>query len=170
MAKANRHLRGETNEIQVPIHGNVVIEKGDLTYLFGVAAQIHGGYYAAAVDYYGFPAASLMAVTNPYTERFFAGVAMKGSKSGVTETLPVATSGIFRFPNALAQTIKVGYAVSGASSSGTTGYNQSVVCSNAQTANRVGMCVKAGTSQTNVDFALMTIFSGTTPGNWRVTA
>jgi hypothetical protein len=160
MAAVNRHLRGDTNEIEMRVHGNTVVEKGDLMVIFKTDSTISN---KSSADYYGYPVSSLADVTGVYYEDQFAGIAMKGSESGTTETIPVATSGIFRYPLLNSGvTVQVGYIVSGASSAAKAAYDQKVTCKSTQSYMRIGYCVKRETSASNVDFALLTKFSGST--------
>ena len=166
MANENRHLRGATNEIQIPVHGNVVMEKGEDVYIAHHATGIVG----ASTDRYGYPASYLAGVTGAYSEANFVGIAMKGSISGVTEDIPVATSGIFRKQiklgtSATSQAVKVGMTVAGAtigasgvSLSGTT---VTVGTSSDHTCGKIGKCVKAENAARFVDFMLMSRFAGT---------
>ena len=37
MAKKNRHLRGDINDITLPVHGNIVVEKGELPWVYALS-------------------------------------------------------------------------------------------------------------------------------------
>ena len=161
------YLRGETNEILVPIHGKTVITKGELIFLAQDATVIVGG----TADGYGYPAAQLGGTTPTYFENNLVGISMQGSVSGVTEDIAVATSGIFRaqhrlgtsatskhvYPGSIVSAATVG--ASGVTPSGTT-----VVCTSLAATeydgNRIGRAVKKQPSATHVDFMLMTKLSG----------
>jgi len=166
MASENRHLRGATNEIEVLIHGNVVVEKGEDIFLAQTATCIVG----AAHDHYGYPASYLAGVTGAYSETNFIGIAMKGSVSGTTEAIPVATTGIFRKQiklgtSATSQAVKVGMTVAGstigASGVSLSGTTVSVGTSSDHTYAKIGKCVKSENAATHVDFMLMSRFAGT---------
>jgi len=163
-------LRGETNEIYVPIHGKTVIKKGELIFLAQDATVIVG----ATADGYGYPAAQVAGTTPTYFEDNLAGVSMKGSESGTTEDIPVATSGIFRgqiklgtsgtskhvYPGALVAACTVG--TSGVTPSGTT-FTVNTLADTEFDGCRVGRAVKKQASAMYVDFMLMTKLSGNSP-------
>ena len=166
MSSANRHLRGATNEIKVRIHGKTVVEKNEWIFIARDAVCIVG----STADFYGYPSSKLAGATSAYFDQNLAGISMKGSISGTTEDIPVATSGIFRFQinlgtSATSQAAKVGMTVaaatigaSGTSVAGTTctvgvgGNHQDCI---------VGRCVKREPGATSVDFALMSRMAGT---------
>lgn len=161
------YLRGETNEIMVPIHGKTVIRQGELIFLAQDATVIVG----ATADGYGYPAAQVAGTTASYFYNNLAGVAMKGSVSGTTEDIPVATSGIFRgqiklgtsatskhvFPGALVSAATVG--TSGVTPSGTT-LTVDTLADTEMDQCQVGRAVKKQASATSVDFMLLTKLSG----------
>lgn len=163
MSSENRHLRGATNEVKVPIHGKTAVEKCEFIYIAQDGTCIVG----APTDFYGYPARDLANSTSPYVDANFLGISMLAKPAGVTKDIPVATSGIFRFQiklgtSATSQTAKVGRTVaaatigaSGVSVSGTTvtvGNHLDCV---------VGLCVKAEQAARHVDFALMSRLAGT---------
>ena len=161
------YLRGETNEIYVAIHGKTVIKKGELMFLAQDASSI----VASIADGYGYPAAQVAGVTPTYFSDNLAGVSMKGSVSGTTEDIPVATSGIFRgqillgtsatsrhiYPGALVSSGTVG--TSGVTPSGTT-FNVCFLAQTETTKCMVGRAIRKQASATHVDFMLMTKLSG----------
>lgn len=168
MAGNNTHLRGATNKIEVPVHGNVVIDKGEWVFIAQDGTCIVG----AATDHYGYPSSDLAKATSAYFDQNFAGIAMKGSVSGTTEDIPVATSGIFRYQinlgtSATSQLCRVGMTVaaatigaSGVSVSGTTvtvGSHEDCI---------VGRCIKNEPAATTVDFMLMSRMAGTSVLNY----
>jgi len=163
MANTQRHLRGDTNEVQIDIHGHTVVEQGDMMFINNVVGNIaapHGG----TADYYGFPADETTGSSVAFDS--FIGVAMTGSESGTTEEIAVATSGIFRFANASAVASKVGYTVSGATS-GTAGtlLNQSCQCSPKATTYvdaRIGYCVDDVGGTSTIDVMILSVLSGVT--------
>ncbi len=161
------YLRGETNEIDVKIQGKHVVKKGELIFL----NQDDSVIVATSADGYGYTAGYLAGTTPAYFEDNLAGIAMRGSVSGTTEDIPVATGGIFRgqikigtsavsrhvFPGALVSAATVG--TSGVTPSGTTvavgtlGDTEFDGC-------RIGRAVKKEPSALSVDFMLMTKMSG----------
>ena len=161
------YLRGKTNEWYVPIHGKTVIEKGELIFL----AQDNQVIGAMTADGYGYPAGMISGTTPTPFVNNLAGISMKGSISGVTEDIPVATSGIFRgqiklgtsatskhvFPGALVSAATVG--ASGVSPSGTT-FTVETLAASETTHCTVGRAVKKQASATHVDFMLMVKMAG----------
>jgi len=161
------YLRGETNEIYVQVHGKTVMKKGELVFLAQDATVIVGG----TADGYGYPAGQVAGTTPAYFEDNLAGISMKGSVSGTTEDIPVATSGIFRgqiklgtsatskhvYPGACVAAATVG--TSGVTPSGTT-FTVNTLNDTEFTGNRVGRAVRKQASATSVDFMLMTKLSG----------
>lgn len=165
MAGNNRYLRGATNEWKVPVHGNTVIDKGEFVFIAQDASCIVGG----TADWYGYPAANLKHATSTYFEQNFLGVAMKGSVSGTTEDIPVATSGIFKFQinlgtSATSQPCRVGLSVAastiGASGVSVSGTTVTLGTDGDHTACRIGRCVKYETAATEVEVAIMSRLAG----------
>jgi len=162
------YLRGETNEIYVRVHGKTVMKKGELVFL----AQDNQVIGAMTADGYGYPAIMISGTTSEPFECNLAGIAMKGSVSGVTEDIPVAQSGIFRgqiklgtsatsqhvYPGALVSAATIG--TSGVSPSGTT-FVVSTLAGTEMSQGRVGRAIRKQASATSVDFMLMTRLSGT---------
>jgi len=166
----NRHLRGETNEIMLKKKGTIPVNTGDLMFVDAVNGASAGG---GTASFLAFPAAYCSFNTHAYFEVNFAGVAMSGSLSGVTEEIPVATTGIFRYPvsTTTGMTCSPGYIVSGASygAGGASIFSQKVVVGSAagtMDEGRIGYCVRAEGAATTVDFNLVTRFSGGTKGLW----
>ena len=159
MASKNRHLRGDIQDITIPVHGNVVVEKGDFILEFKDTNSILA---ATTADGYGYPVSSSRLTTPPYFAELFAGVAMTGSISGVTNDILVATAGQFRYPlrSGSNTSLRVGYPVSGSTSSATAITDQEVVCTAIPTNNPIGRCVLTESSATNCDFELLTRYSG----------
>jgi len=156
------HIRGDAKEVLVPIHGKTVMRKGELA-LLGLGASTMIG---APNDNYGYPCSQLATVTSKaYFDKYLVGVTMAGSVSGVTENIKVATGGIFRAPCMKAptagQTAKVGYSVAVATHySGVSISGVSVVVGPVHTIGLVGICIKAESGCSTVDFTLQTRFSG----------
>jgi len=162
----NRHIRGDTNEVYLRKKATIAVNTGDLIFIEAVV----GAAQSAAATYLAFPAAIAKGNTHHYFEQNFVGVAMSGSPSGVTEDIPVATTGIFRFPvtSATGQTCSPGYIVSGASygAGGASVFSQKVVVGPGLSEGRIGFCVKAEGGATTVDVAILTRFTGTTKGTY----
>lgn len=162
------YLRGETNEIMIPIHGKTVIKKGELIILAQDATVISGG----IADGYGYPVhTQCKGSTASYFYNNLAGISMKESTSGTTEDIPVATSGIFRaqiklgtsatskhvFPGALVSACTIG--ASGVSVSGTT-VTVDTLADTEMDQGQIGRAVKKQASAMSVDFMLLTKLSG----------
>jgi len=161
------YLRGETNEILVRIQGKHTVKKGELIFLNQDSSVI----VATSADGYGYTAGYLAGTTTVYFECNLAGISMKGSESGTTEDIPVATSGIFRgqiklgtsatskhvWPGALVSAATVG--TSGVTPSGTT-VTVDTLNDTEMDACRIGRAVHHKASATHVDFMLMTRMSG----------
>ena len=161
MANVQRHLRGETNEIQIDVHGKVVVEKGDLMCMFNTSSTLLSSYTETTADYYGYPVSTLRDVSDVYYGNQFMGIAMKASISGTTEKIPVATTGIFRYPLATVTGVTATHLVCGATSSAKVAYDQYVVSrTRAQVSDLyrciVGTCVKTQSGASNCDFLLHT--------------
>jgi hypothetical protein len=88
MADSMRWRYGETNPVQLPVDSATVIEIGDLVYLDTDNAKPA----AAHADQ------SSKAGNQEAFHDKFAGVAMQRSRSGDTQPIRVATSGVFEFP------------------------------------------------------------------------
>jgi len=169
MAKVNRHLRGDTNEVECAVHGHNVVEKGDLVWTykistFGCKTASPGG-NAQTADWYTQSMSDNAGVTAVYYDAQFAGIAMKGSIAGTTENIPVATTGIFRFPLKATTGVTIGQLVCGATSAAAVNSNQIVVSKTAAELTDeyfciLGYCVKTEAGATNVDLNLITRFSG----------
>ena len=158
MATKNRHIRGATKDIQLPVHGNVVVEKGDLIIENNTASSVSSH---TTADGYGFPVSSLQHGSPTYYANQFAGVAMTGSVSGVTNNIWVATAGQFRFPLQATAGVTTGVIVSGATTAANLNTDQEVVCEkNSGASSVIGRCVKTEAAATNCDFTLLTRYSG----------
>lgn len=153
------HLRGDTNEVMVPVKGNIVINKGT----FVVLNHRQGRKIGVAANYYAYPATWLEGTTPAYFEDSLLGVAMKGSKSGATEEIPVAQTGIFRANTSTAQTAYPSQSVAAVTKgSGTSVYDDRVSVGTGADHDscRAGRVVAYRGSKTYVDFMLMTRLSG----------
>ncbi len=172
MAQKQRHLRGETNEVTIDVHGHTVIEKGDFVSIMNTN-QLYKSTLAAetTADYYAYPMGYLAGVTNGYYDNTFLGIAMKGSASGVTEKIPVATTGVFRMPLVSQTGVTVTQLVAGTTSAAKTAYNQKVVSKTLAELTSsyfcvVGLCVKTASGATVCDFELVTRYAGVTLADW----
>jgi hypothetical protein len=87
---------GETNPVVLPVASATVIEIGDLVYLDTTAKPAGGLAYGAS-----------LAATQEAFHDAFAGVAMQQSRAGDTQSIRVATTGVFEFACASA-TLEVG--------------------------------------------------------------
>jgi len=166
MSENNRHLRGDTNEVEVDVHGNVVVEKGDLLVIMSMASPFKTASSAqTTADWYAYPVSFLGDVSSEYYDAQFGGVAMKGSVSGTTEKIPLATTGIFRFPLLAAGGVTLGQLIAGATSAAAAASDQIVVSKTFAELTTayyclLGYCVKTEAASANVDFNLVTKFSG----------
>lgn len=163
----NRHIRGETNEIMLRKKGSIAINTGDLIF---VDAVTNSTCTNAAASHLAFPASHARNNNPMVFEINFAGVAMSGSPSGVTEEIPVATTGIFRYPvsTAAGKACSPGYIVSGASygAGGVSVFSQKVNVGPTLSLGRIGYCVRAQGAATEVDVSIMGRFSGATRYRW----
>jgi len=160
MSKNQRYLYGDVKDVKVPIHGNVVVEKGDLMFIMKTDSTIVD---VTTADNYGYPASSLQDVTTVYYADQFAGVANNGSVAGVTEEIQVATGGVWRFPLATAKDVVVGAIVSGTTSAAKVADDQQVNTKTTATkiiGTTIGKCIRTEASAANVDVELITRFSG----------
>ena len=167
----DRHLRGDTNEVMAAVAGNVVIKQGDLIIMELVSDIAQQG----SATYKAYPAAYVSGVGALKFGSGFVGVAMNSSASGVTEDIPVATTGIFRFPvsPSAGQTTLAGYIVSGATygASGTSVFSQKVTAEVAASVDlsdaRIGMVIRGQTTSTTCDFMLTgSRFSSVSTYSW----
>jgi hypothetical protein len=97
MANTMRWRYGETNPVVLPVASATVIEIGDLVFFDSGSVKPANG-----LTYGG----SLAATQESFHDKF-AGVAMQQSRSGDTQDIRVATSGVFEFACASA-TFEVG--------------------------------------------------------------
>ena len=103
MAKHNRHLRESTDEVLIDVHGNTVVDAGDLMFI-DRSAGVRGA--GNAPDDYAYPFEAATAINGVSTatavfdllEPRFIGIAMESSPTGVTEKISIATAGIFKMP------------------------------------------------------------------------
>jgi hypothetical protein len=165
MSAEHRYLRGDTKEINAPVHGSTVVEKGDLMVICKKDSTVtHSATLLATADHYAYPANLVTAAGSSHTAfaQQFAGVAMKGSKTGVTENVPIATAGVFRYPAKTAVAVYPGYVVCGTTVSADRLYSQQVNYKTDAGSSKlaVGICKEYDATGTNIDFNLITRFSG----------
>jgi hypothetical protein len=131
MANMMRWRYGDTSPVQLPVDSATVIEIGDMVYLDTDDAKP-----ASAQADQGTETGNQQLFHD-----FFAGVAMQASRSGDTQPIRVATTGVFEF-DCLSATLEVGDLMgSDEHSGGTSLLNQTVV--KVTTANAaVGRCAK----------------------------
>jgi len=165
MAAQNRHLRGEREEVLSPVHGNVVVEAGDLMFLDN-SDGVRGA--STSADNYAYPFSSAVNAASKetgiinalYTQ--FLGVAMESSPSGTTENISVATNGVFRYPLYRNAGTTIGATVSSVSmfTSGTGVSDQTVFLGTSAPGSTalLGYIVKTESGASFVDFQIRTAF------------
>ena len=100
--KQRKESWGEGLQVDVPIHGNVKVEKGDLLFLDRADGLRNKG--ASTADRYGYPFEKMSGATRTLASNrllaaeHFLGVAAWHSDAGVTENLAVHITGLFRYP------------------------------------------------------------------------
>jgi len=101
MSGQNRIVRGELNEIKVPVKGNQTVEPGDFIVIAGVTT-ISGSKSGQKADYYAYPFSNVTQAATKgvlaLLKNWFLGVAIDGSPSGVTCDISVASTGMARYP------------------------------------------------------------------------
>jgi predicted RecA/RadA family phage recombinase len=158
-------LKGNAEEGLVAIHGNIVVEAGDLMFLNTTAGIVYG----VAADNYGYPFTSLTCTTAATAREYalisnFLGVAMESSPSGVTENITVTKSGVFRFPLVHKAGVTVGALVSAVSSAATTStsgvsdQHVAIVGDAQATTAYLGYVTKTQSGASYVDFQIRTAF------------
>lgn len=170
MAAQNRHLRGDREEVLAPVHGNVVVEAGDLMFLNTVnglvGAETVGGGIAA--DNYAYPfnkavnAATALTGIQYAIYTNFLGVAMESSPSGTTENISVATNGVFRYPIYRNGAVTIGSLISAvsnqASNVGVSSQTVYIAATAPGTTAYLGYIVKTESGASFVDFQIRTAF------------
>ncbi len=175
MTALNRHIRGETNDIFGDVRGNVTVEAGDFIFRNDKIDGLRGT--SLLLDAYVYPfnlcvnASSSQATLMDRIRIDFVGIAMESSLADVTESITIATSGIFSYPlsNATGSGVTVGSLVSAVSPSATgTGVSvQAVVNTTTQPGSTayLGRCTKTESGASYVEFAISTVIGGVTvPG------
>jgi hypothetical protein len=153
--------KGGEAHAEVPVHGNIEIDKGDLLFLDRVDGLRTKG--ASSADWYAYPFSKLSGTTRTLASnrelaaKHFLGVALWHSDSGVTETIGVHLQGLFKYPLKNARHTKVGYHVIPAGS-GVTLYNQKLAVTSSSS-DRIGLVAKGGTFQSAVEVVIWSIFN-----------
>lgn len=155
---ANRMLYrwGETNPVRVAVDSAQVIEIGDLLWLNTDDARP-----ASQNTYY----ASLSQTQANFHDKFL-GVAEQQSRSGDTDTIRVATTGVFEFDCAAA-TFEIGDLVGPDDNAGATALLDQQVILTGHAGCAVGRVAKRYTSNTTsveVDIVSYTMYGGPQPG------
>ena len=166
MTAQNRYLSGDINSVLAPVKGATVIETGDLLFLNNAGGLLNS---TSTVDNYVYPisdlkpaSGGLQTANSLYTT--FYGVAMGSSKSGVTEKITVAVSGLFRYPlHPTYQTsaVTLGALISAVSNEIAAGVSKDYVIlttTNPGSTAYLGYCQKTESAATFVDFEIMTAF------------
>lgn len=167
MSNSSKHLRGETNEMEVDVHGHTVVEQGDFVVIMKADSMFVSTREAeTTADWYGYPVSSLAGDTPYYFDANFAGIAMLGSIEGTTEKIPVATTGVFRYPVKTQTGVTVGQLACVATSAAKTFYDQQVIGKKTSELtdeyyNIVGTIVKSEAGASDIDFKLISRMSGT---------
>jgi hypothetical protein len=131
MANTMRWRYGETNPIVLPVDSATVIEIGDMVYLDTDDAKPASSQ----------PDQGSETANQQLFHDLFAGVAMQASRSGETQPIRVATTGVFEF-DCLSTTLEVGDLMSSDENGGGTALlNQTVVKVLAANA-AIGRCAK----------------------------
>jgi len=152
---------GDVVTIEVDVHGNVEVDKGDLLFLDQTVGLRDRG--TSAADYYAYPFSKVsgstltLASNKTLAANNFIGVAAWHSESGVTEKVSVHIEGLFKYPLKNTRTVKVGYFAAPAGS-GTTLYNQVVTVMSGSSGN-IGKAVRSGNYQAEVEFVAWTMFN-----------
>lgn len=173
MAAHSRFLRGETKEILAPIRGNVVVEAGDFMVRNSTAGMISEAGTTGdgiAVDGYAYPFNDVENSATSETSvlallyNAFIGIAMESSPSGVTESISVATDGVFKYPMIGGPGgVTVGSLVSATSPATGTGVSVQMVARTTTSPGStayLGRIVKTESGASFVDFQIKTIYTG----------
>ncbi len=168
MGAFNRHIRGETEDVLGKVHGNVVVEAGDFMFkddTTGVRGTGAGG----AANYYAYPfnlatnAASLGTGVYGNMITSFLGVAMESSPSGVTESITIATDGVFSYPMVHTSATTIGALISTVSGTlSAVGVSSQAVANlgdGQATTAYLGYTVKTQSATSYVDFQIRTAYN-----------
>ena len=165
MTAYNRHIRGETEDMLVKVHGNTVVEAGDFMF-----KDVTGGARGASqtADSYGYPFDLAVNSASPGTGiiaevyTYFLGIAMESSPDGVTESISVATNGVFSYPMYSSSATTIGALVSAVSpatsSAGVSEQTVANVGAGKATTAYLGYTVLTQSATSYVDFQIRTAF------------
>jgi hypothetical protein len=152
MANTMRWRYGETNPVVLAVNADTVIEIGDLIYVASGEAKPAG----AQADQ------STEAANQEAFHDAFAGVALQQSRSGDTDPIRVATTGVFEFA-CLSDTFQVGELVGADEAASGTALENQVVASVAAPNLAVGRCAKlvaAADTRVLVDVVSTLLYGG----------
>lgn len=172
----NRHVRGNTNDILMEVRGAVVVKAGDMMFVADSTSDVGVSW---TFDNRAWPFSYATSPTSA-TQRMitchdgFLGVAMKSSKSGVTEKITIATQGVFRMDLYKRAGVTVGglvvavspyiaVAASTGVSPQTVWQGTSASLSAPGSTSYLGYCSKTESGATTVDFEIRTIFNNLIP-------
>lgn len=165
MSAHNRHLRGDTNDVLVDVHGNVEVEAGDFMFRDGTGG---GRGLGISADNYAYPFSSVGNTASDETEILnvlyanFLGVAMESSPSGTTEKITIAEDGVFRYPLYRISAVTIGALVTSVSTAtSTSDTSAQAVCiigETLATTAYLGYVVKTESGASFVDFRVRTAF------------
>ena len=163
--KLYRRGWGRGNQCTVPVHGSTTVCKGDLLFLDRVDALRSRG--TSSKDYYAYPFSDVSGTTlslasnRTLASENFVGVAAWHSDGGVTETIAIHTSGLFKYPLKNSRHLKIGKNILPAGS-GVTLHNQRVSISSSASSDHIGLVANSGTFQSSVEMNIFTLFFGKT--------
>lgn len=148
--------------VEVPVHGNIEMDRGDLLFLDRVDGLRSKGLSTA--DWYGYPLSEVSGVTGTLDSNItlagahFLGIACDHSDSGVTQSLGVYTGGLFRYPLKNSRNSRVGYEII-STGSRVTLYTQKVAMTSSS-GDRIAMVADSGEFRSTVDMVLIsTVFN-----------
>jgi len=145
--------------VPVDIHGNVVVDRGDLLFLDSDNKLRNRG--VSVADHYAYPFGKISGTTLTLASNItlakthFIGVATSPSDSGVTEQIGVYAGGLFRYPMKNARKVHFGYYALPCGS-GVTLYNQKLNLS-ATSANMIAKICCGGDLTTTVEVQISSI-------------
>ncbi|MCC7475124.1 MAG: hypothetical protein IT425_06985 [Pirellulales bacterium] len=131
MANTMRWRYGETNPVMLPVDSATVIEIGDLVYL-----DVDDAKPASSQTDQGTELAN-----QQFFHDLFAGVAMQASRSGDTQPIRVASTGVFEF-DCLSTTLEVGDMLSSDENAGGTALLNQTVAKVTNINAAIGRCAK----------------------------
>ena len=161
MSDVNRHVKWPMNCLSVQARGSTVVDKGDLIFLDRQDGLRLNGTSSKTYTAFSFSqtggATKTLASNQNLAATNFLGVAMDASDSGVTENIPVATSGYFKFPLRSPKTFRATETVM-PTGSGTSLYDQKVELWSSGSTYPLGYTVRGRTRGSQATFLLRTNF------------